>query len=1431
MFGEFLSSRQRAFVPLLLIGLVFCPIFAHPQSKGSLPRAFPVVFEPNRGQAPEAARYIARTREGLVTVGSDKLDIVQRGAEGGQGFELRFDGAHPRQFREEDQRDGGANYYYGGASLRRLEHVPMFRRIRYAQIYAGIDLVLHGTDGRLEYDFELAPNTSPASLRISLPDSEKGSLEEDGSLLITAGGHGMRLLAPHAFQPGGSQPAAVEVAYQVLGPHEIGFKLGTYDADKPLTIDPVVSYAEMVTAAVEVDSVAVDTDGSLVIAGVSNNSHYPVIDGLPPVPNANSDVYVTRFDPTGETIVYSTFLPAQFFSRQTALALDKAGNTFVAGIVSDPAFAVTSHALGACNTFCNAGFVAKFDPTGALLYSTLLGSGQILPKALAVDASGNALVSGLAADGSMQTVNAYQAEYTGGLCTSCWGAFFAKLNATGTGFIFSSYLGSGDIASGLALDSAGNVYVAGTADNVYGATIPLKGEFESGVGDYFLTKFSPDGKTLLFGTFFGGYPNLQSPESLAGMRVGADGTVYLGGTTWAVGFPYTVDAYRLPTTAISTPRMFALAFDPSLAKLKYSTDLGGGYMNAMTVDAAGNFYAAAQTGVDPVQPKNAVVSDVTAGGFFLELDSSGKPVQTSAFGGQIVGQVPTGIAVDPAESIYIAGVIGGGNNPFMTGCEQGDPILVGSNTYGIQAPNPLYCAQFTGIFLSKIAPDVKPQISLSQFLPFLYLHNVGTADLHISSITFSGGLASAAGTCGKTVPAGTSCILTLSDGNGKFAQGSVTINSDADPPSQTFTPYLDSRAVGGAVPDYLYVDISQLHFQPQFAGTTSPAQPVNVWNAGLKNLALNSIVATPYLTQTNNCPATLAPGAHCTVQVSWDTTSTYQSDAIGIAYDGNPEVDLNLFGTYQVSPTALMLSQAGPIPLSNETQGHPYFYRTLTVTNVSNAAVNVPQVAANGDSVFSITGNTCSGSLAPHQSCVVAFAMDSNGTPGQHIGTLDFSGSLSASVQVWGVIILPQAILPSTYQMTWTPLLLGKSLGQDLTLTNSSSAAASISGFSFITSDYSETDNCVGSPLPPGGSCTVHVVFTPQGLGQRSDSMSINLGTSMNPVAISLTGQGQYSLAISPQVVDFGNENLVSTTSAAKTVTVTNETAASVGYTLASTGPFNITNQCANPVPAQKPCTISITYSPTVVEYDAGSLTVTANGSATTNSVSLFGTSTQGSIMSVPSDFKFPDTQVGKTATASIRISNTGRLALSNVNFSLSGNEAADFTFTPSQCSTIPVGGNCTVALSFSPSAEGGRYASIAITSDASNSPRIVTLTGTGTNGQAKATLSMTSLLDFGKQDEGTRSAASQVTLTNSGSVALAITSSVSSADFPQTNTCGSTVAAGASCAISIVFAPSKVGAETGTLTVSDSAGVQTLSLLGMGTAPTVALGPASGGR
>src|SRR5262249_55834563 len=146
---------------------------------------------------------------------------------------------------------------------------------------------------------------------------------------------------------------------------------------------------------------------------------------------------------------------------------------------------------------------------------------------------------------------------------------------------------------------------------------------------------------------------------------------------------------------------------------------------------------------------NAVVSDVAHPGFAMELDATGQPVTVTQFGGHQAQEIPTAIASDGSGNLYVAGAASSGN-----GLPQLDPILVGPNL-GLSAGSGF------GAFIAKIAPVNAPQISMNTQPPFLVLRNAGSADLHITSITFGGGLAQALGNCSNTVPAGTSCFLTV----------------------------------------------------------------------------------------------------------------------------------------------------------------------------------------------------------------------------------------------------------------------------------------------------------------------------------------------------------------------------------------------------------------------------------------------------------------------------------------------------------------------------------------------------------------------------------------------------------------------------------------------------------------------------------------------
>src|SRR6185437_15578141 len=214
--------------------------------------------------------------------------------------------------------------------------------------------------------------------------------------------------------------------------------------------------------------------GDLLFAGQTSALDYPLAGGGKPSGGAQGgQAVLTKLNPAGDTILYSTYIPSANSSGVTALAVGQDGSAYVAGVTTDPSFPVTSQNLGGCSSFCNAGFVAKFDTTGAMVYSTMLGSGQVLPHAITVNAAGNAYVTGQDNGGGLLTVNAFQPGDGGA------GGFYAELDAAGANYVFASYYGvDAVVGQAIALDQAGNVYIAGSTDG----DVPFSGQLESGIG-------------------------------------------------------------------------------------------------------------------------------------------------------------------------------------------------------------------------------------------------------------------------------------------------------------------------------------------------------------------------------------------------------------------------------------------------------------------------------------------------------------------------------------------------------------------------------------------------------------------------------------------------------------------------------------------------------------------------------------------------------------------------------------------------------------------------------------------------------------------------------------------------------------------------------------------------------------------------------------
>jgi hypothetical protein len=326
----------------------------------------------------------------------------------------------------------------------------------------------------------------------------------------------------------------------------------------------------------------------------------------------------------------------------------------------------------------------------------------------------------------------------------------------------------------------------------------------------------------------------------------------------------------------------------------------------------------------------------------------------------------------------------------------------------------------------------------------------------------------------------------------------------------------------------------------------------------------------------------------------------------------------------------------------------------------------------------------------------------------------------------------------------------------------------------------------------------------------------------VDDVTVSVRGAGSVTLA--PSSVNFGNQN-VGTTSAQQTLTLSNsQSTALTGISLAITGAnasdFAETDNCGTSIAANTSCTINVTFTPAAAGSRTG--TLTATDSAGTQSSSLSGTGV-GSVTLTPSSLSFGSQNVGTTSSSQpLTLTNGGATALTGISVTVTGTNPGDFAQTNNCGTSIAANTSCTINVTFTPTTAGSRAASITVTDSAGTQSS--GLSGTGVGG---VTLTPPSL-GFGNQGVGTSSSAQTLTLTNStGSALTGISVAVTgtnAGDFGQGNNCGTSLAVNTSCTINVTFTPTGYGARSATVSVTDSAGTQASSLTGTGTditAPT----------
>src|SRR5438477_4888670 len=526
---------------------------------------FPLHFEANRGQIHKNVRFLSRgpgyslyliAGEAVLVLSKPNADTKRDSRstpEQGDAqtpvkavaLRMHLVGAAPKPpVSGLDELPGKANYFIGQDPAKWRTNVPTYAKVQYENIYPGIDLLYYGNQRQLEYDFVVAPGANPEKIVLGFRGADEFEIEARGELVLHTTGGDIRQHKPIIYQDIDGVRRDIAGGYVRKGVNRVGFEVAVYDASRPLIIDPVLSYSTYLGGRSngpdcgcgndEAFAVAVDDDGNAYVTGQTTSLDFPTTSGAFQTTRAfGKDVFITKLNPAGSALVYSTYLGGNDFDAGNGISVDAGGNAYVTGTTKSTNFPTTPGAFLSAPGF---GFVTKLDPTGStLVYSTYLDP-STQGGGIAVDAQGNAYVTGQTGSTFPTTPGAFQPAFGGGPVDG----YVMKLNADGSALVYSTYLGGSGIDStgDIAVDAGGNAYVAGSTTSLNFPTTP--GAFQpvpgSGSSNGFATNLDPTGSSLVYSTFLG--------EGCAGLALDTQGNVYVTGQTGSTTFPTTPGAFH-----------------------------------------------------------------------------------------------------------------------------------------------------------------------------------------------------------------------------------------------------------------------------------------------------------------------------------------------------------------------------------------------------------------------------------------------------------------------------------------------------------------------------------------------------------------------------------------------------------------------------------------------------------------------------------------------------------------------------------------------------------------------------------------------------------------------------------------------------------------------------------------------------------------------
>ncbi|HYP14553.1 MAG TPA: SBBP repeat-containing protein [Bryobacteraceae bacterium] len=619
-------------------------------------------FEPNRGQASADVQYLLRSKSHVLQLRANDARVVLAGKDSTADVIFGLAGSAKRpHVVAEGQQISKTNYFVGNDSGKWVRNIARYSKVTYQSIYPGIDLVYYISGDQFEYDFVVHPGADPSRIRMKFQGSTGPRIGADGSLVLPTPAGDLIHKSPVIYQESGTQRQTINGSFKRRTDGNFGFHIASYDRRLPLIIDPVLTFASYIGGSGEdiADAMATDAAGNLYMAGDTISANFPISQG------ARS----------------ATF-----------------------GGVRDI-------------------FIAKFSPSGTLIYSTIWGgSGGEITSDLAVDAAGNAVISGTTESTNVPTVDPVQARNNGGYFG--FDAFLFRLNPTGSELLASTYLGGNDdeLGGGVTIDREGSIYTTGTTASMnFPVTANVYQPTNRGQLDVFVVKLSPTGKAVVLSTFLGG----TSSEIGIAIAVDPAGAIYVGGNAESADFPVSATAFQRTRKAGGEIPYdcFVAKLSPQGQSLGYATFLGGtgeDRLEDLLVDSEGAVYVAGFTPASDFPTTAGAVQTAISGpfdAFVTKVNPGGTALVYSTFLGGNRYEDAFGLAFGGGGTVWVTGTTQSTNFPTKDPLQQAlrgssDTFVTQLNAAGTGLLNSTYFGGSGFDFGYGIAADAQGKVTV-----------------------------------------------------------------------------------------------------------------------------------------------------------------------------------------------------------------------------------------------------------------------------------------------------------------------------------------------------------------------------------------------------------------------------------------------------------------------------------------------------------------------------------------------------------------------------------------------------------------------------------------------------------------------------------------------------------------------------------------------